>query len=136
MTTIPFFMQSVRHPANSYHSERGKEHNQHVATMHMQVLREAVAKFFPTANGRLLKAAACMFTNTTDHHFIMDLHPRHPQVMLHYLPHHDLGCSGLQYLPFPFELDVCKLLACRDVHVKSAEIVHDEWFGGLNYQDL
>lgn len=45
-------------------------------------LRDAVRRFFPGANGRLLSQSACMFTNTPDKHFIIDRHPRHPQVLL------------------------------------------------------
>ena len=53
-----------------------------------QVLREGVQAFVPAANGRMLKAAACMFTNTPDHHFILDQHPLHKQVN----PPHEPGC--------------------------------------------
>ena len=28
----------------------------------------------------LLREGVCMFTNTPDGHFILDVHPRHPQV--------------------------------------------------------
>ncbi|KAK9810573.1 hypothetical protein WJX73_001474 [Symbiochloris irregularis] len=45
-------------------------------------LRVAVQDFFPTANGPLLKAAACMFTNTQDTRFVIDFHPAQPQVVL------------------------------------------------------
>ncbi len=43
-------------------------------------LREGLQHYMPSANGRLLKHAVCMFTNTSDGHFIIDTHPRHPQV--------------------------------------------------------
>ncbi len=45
-----------------------------------QVLREPIRDYFPDANGALTKAAACMFTMTPDGHFIVDLHPAHPEV--------------------------------------------------------
>lgn len=45
-------------------------------------LREAVKAFFPAADGPLLKGSVCMFSNTPDHNFIIDTHPRHPQVIL------------------------------------------------------
>lgn len=38
-------------------------------------LRAAVARYFPSANGPLLRSAACLFTNTPDEHFIVDRHP-------------------------------------------------------------
>lgn len=46
------------------------------------VLRDEVSRHFPLANGRLLQAAACMFTNSPDEHFIIDRHPRAPAVMI------------------------------------------------------
>jgi sarcosine oxidase len=45
-------------------------------------LREAVARYFPDANGPLLRSAACMFTNTPDEHFIIDRHPDHDAVLV------------------------------------------------------
>ena len=36
----------------------------------------------PTVNGELLSATTCMYTNTPDGHFIIDRHPRHPNVIL------------------------------------------------------
>lgn len=46
----------------------------------VQVLREGIERYLPGANGNMLKAVACMFTNTPDTRFIIDLHPHHPQV--------------------------------------------------------
>jgi len=45
-------------------------------------LRAGVAGYFPGANGRLLRAETCLFTNTPDEHFIVDRHPRDPAVLL------------------------------------------------------
>ncbi len=45
-------------------------------------MRGAISKFFPVANHEMTKAAACMFTTTQDSHFIVDLHPKHKQVLL------------------------------------------------------
>jgi sarcosine oxidase len=45
-------------------------------------LRASVARYFPSANGALLRSTACMFTNTPDEHFIIDRHPDAPQVLL------------------------------------------------------
>lgn len=42
-------------------------------------LRRCVRRYFPAADGRLARAAACTFTNTPDGHFILDRHPRWPQ---------------------------------------------------------
>jgi sarcosine oxidase len=45
-------------------------------------LREAVSRYFPDANGPLLRSAVCMFTNTPDEHFIIDRHPAHDAVLV------------------------------------------------------
>jgi sarcosine oxidase len=44
------------------------------------VLRLATAKYFPDAAGPTLTLKTCMFTNSKDEHFILDLHPEYPQV--------------------------------------------------------
>ncbi len=54
-------------------------------TVHPQdeaALRDAVARYFPDANGALLSSAACLFTNTPDEHFIIDRAPDAPEVLL------------------------------------------------------
>ncbi|KAF8065503.1 soxA [Scenedesmus sp. PABB004] len=51
-------------------------------------LRAALAAHLPGAAGALLGFAACMFTMTPDGHFIIDAHPRHPQVLI------ASACSG------------------------------------------
>ena len=44
------------------------------------VLRQAVARYFPDANGPAMSLRACMFTNTPDEHFIIDALPGPPNV--------------------------------------------------------
>jgi sarcosine oxidase len=46
------------------------------------VLREFVEKYFPEGAGRALSMTTCLFTNTPDEHFILDLHPKWPQVVV------------------------------------------------------
>jgi sarcosine oxidase len=46
------------------------------------VLREALGRYFPDADGPTLAMKVCLFTNTPDEHFILDRHPEHPQVVL------------------------------------------------------
>jgi sarcosine oxidase len=54
--------------------------------------QEAVAShlsgLLASGPGRLLRAGTCMITNTSDHHFVVTRHPRHPQVTV------AGGCSG------------------------------------------
>ncbi len=45
-------------------------------------LRLAVARYFPGANGPLLRSAACLFTNSPDEHFILDRHPEAARVLI------------------------------------------------------
>ncbi|AHY45916.1 Glycine/D-amino acid oxidases (deaminating) [Rubrobacter radiotolerans] len=53
-----------------------------------QVLREFAGRYFPDGSGPTMNLAACMFTNTPDHHFILDVHPEYEQVVL------ASACSG------------------------------------------
>ena len=43
-------------------------------------LRQAVARYFPDANGPTMALRACMFTNSPDEHFIIDALPGAPNV--------------------------------------------------------
>jgi sarcosine oxidase len=45
-------------------------------------MRVLVERFMPDAAGRLREARVCLYTNTPDHHFLIDVHPDHPQVIL------------------------------------------------------
>ena len=44
------------------------------------VLREFAQKYFPEGAGPTMTLHTCMFTNSPDEHFILDLHPSYPQV--------------------------------------------------------
>ena len=46
------------------------------------ILREFAEKYFPDGAGPTMALRACMFTNTPDEHFILDLHPSYPQVSI------------------------------------------------------
>jgi len=46
------------------------------------VLREGVERYFPEAAGPTLAMKVCLFTNSPDGHFILDLHPEFPQVSI------------------------------------------------------
>jgi sarcosine oxidase len=45
-------------------------------------LRLATGRYFPKANGTLMTLKTCMFTNTPDEHFIIDLLPGYPQISI------------------------------------------------------
>ena len=65
-------------------------------------IRTLVERFLPGANGALRKTAACIYTNTPDEHFIIDLHPEHPAVII------ASPCSGHG---FKFSIAVGELIA-------------------------
>jgi len=46
------------------------------------VLRSAVERYFPKANGTTMTLKTCMFTNTPDEHFIVDVLPGNSQVVV------------------------------------------------------
>lgn len=45
-----------------------------------ELLRGFAARYFPGGSGPTMSLAVCMFTNTSDNHFVIDLHPDYPQV--------------------------------------------------------
>ena len=55
------------------------------------LLRSFARKYFPAGNGPTMALRSCFFTNTPDEHFILDFHPRYPQVIL------ASPCSGHGY---------------------------------------
>ncbi len=46
------------------------------------VLREGIRLYFPDADGPTMALKTCLFTNSPDEHFIIDLHPDFPTVSL------------------------------------------------------
>jgi sarcosine oxidase len=47
-----------------------------------QVLRDFAERYFPDGAGPTMTLKACLFTNTPDNHFVIDLYPGYPQVSL------------------------------------------------------
>jgi sarcosine oxidase len=45
-----------------------------------QLLRDFAGRYFPDGCGPTMDLQTCMFTNTPDNHFVLDLHPDYPQV--------------------------------------------------------
>jgi sarcosine oxidase len=46
------------------------------------VLRRCTEKYFPQASGSVLSMKSCMFTNSPDEHFIIDLSPGNPRIAI------------------------------------------------------
>lgn len=47
-----------------------------------KVLRAGIRRYFPDADGPTMSMKTCLFTNSPDEHFILDLHPDFPQVAI------------------------------------------------------
>ena len=47
-----------------------------------RLLRDLAERYFPDGAGPTMALRTCFFTNTPDEHFILDRHPRYPQVIL------------------------------------------------------
>lgn len=45
-----------------------------------RLLRDGIRRYFPAADGPVIAMKTCLFSNTKDEHFILDLHPDHPEV--------------------------------------------------------
>jgi sarcosine oxidase len=99
-----------------------------------RVLRKGIRKYFPDADGPTMAMKTCIFTNTPDTHFILDLHPTHPQVAIAagFSGHGFKFCSVVGEIMaqlaldgrtthdiLPFALDRPRLRA-RRVHAKSS----------------
>lgn len=48
----------------------------------IELLRQGVSAFFPAANGKVLSSTTCLFTNTSDEHFLIDRIADSPQIIL------------------------------------------------------
>ena len=51
-----------------------------VSAVEVGEMAETLRARVPLLPGRFLRAVACMYTNTPDQHFVVTLHPAHPQV--------------------------------------------------------
>ena len=47
-----------------------------------ELLRAFARRYFPDGAGPTLMLKTCLFTNSPDHHFILDRHPDHPEVAI------------------------------------------------------
>jgi sarcosine oxidase len=70
----------------AFHHEGGKVDpnalSQEVDQEEIDEIRDVLSRYLPEANGKLLSTAVCMYTNTPDEHFILDYHPKFPQVIV------------------------------------------------------
>ena len=47
-----------------------------------EAMRSQMRRFVPTASRRILDSRVCLYTNTPDHHFLVDRHPEHGEVII------------------------------------------------------
>lgn len=66
-------------------------HEREPAARDEQILREFAERYFPEGAGPTMALRSCMFTNTSDGHFVIDRHPQFPQVSF------ASACSGHGY---------------------------------------
>lgn len=70
---------AIHHQGEKY--ERGKI-DREMRPLDEKKMRELVRRFLPDANGPLLSATVCIYTNTQDEHFLLDRHPEHQNVII------------------------------------------------------
>ena len=75
-----------------------------------EMLHAFASRYFPLGSGPTMSLATCMFTNTPDSHFIIDLHPQYPQISF------ASACSGHG---FKFVSVVGEMMADLAEHRKS-----------------
>ena len=56
--------------------------NREVESEDVELLRSFAARYVPEGAGPALMTKTCLFTNSPDEHFILDLHPEHPGVAI------------------------------------------------------
>lgn len=73
-------------------------------------IRDFLEHTFPDASGTLLRAESCLYTSTPDHHFLIDVHPKRPNIVL------ASPCSGHG---FKFSPAIGEALADLSMHRES-----------------
>jgi sarcosine oxidase len=91
------------------------------------ILRDVTSRYFPDAVGPTMTLKACMFTNSPDGHFLLDLHPRYPQVS------YASACSGHG---FKFASVIGEVLADLAIHRQTRHGIdlfsHERFLGGTS----
>jgi sarcosine oxidase len=73
----------------------------------IEMLRSAVRKFFPDLDGTYLRGTTCLYSMTPDQHFVIGLHPQHPNVII------AAGFSGHGFKFCPVIGEILADLACH-----------------------
>ena len=93
------------------------------------VLRTFAERYFPDGSGPTMALKVCMFTNSPDEHFIVDLHPEYPQVTLAagFSGHGFKFCSVIgeiladlaQHRTTPHDISLFRLARFADLHERK-----------------
>ena len=78
-------------------------------------VRDWLARTFPDVGGKLLRAETCLYTHTPDAHFLIDIHPKRPNIVL------ASPCSGHG---FKFAPAIGEALADLSMHRKTEHDLH------------
>ena len=73
-----------------------------------EVLRSALRRYFPDADGPVMSLRGCLFTNTADEHFVVDTLPDAPQVIV------ASPCSGHGYKFASVMGEILSQMACSE----------------------
>ena len=79
--------------------------NRNVSSEEIQGMKDLLAQHVPTLNGELTRAATCMYTLSSDGHFLLDKHPQNENVIL------ISACSGHGFKFCPIIGDIASDLA-------------------------
>lgn len=88
-----------------------------------KVLRRAIRNYFPDADGPTMAMKTCLFTNSKDEHFVLDLHPQHATVAI---------ASGFSGHGFKFASVVGEIMADFAEHGRTR---HDTAMFGITRFD-
>ena len=78
-------------------------------------VREWLERTFPDVGGKLLRAETCLYTSTPDAHFLIDIHPKRPNIAL------ASPCSGHG---FKFSPAIGEALADLSMYRKTEHDLH------------
>ena len=67
---------------NPIHTTDPDAVDREVSAAEVERMHTLMRDYLPDAAGEFLRAEVCLYTNTPDGHFLLDFHPRHPQVVV------------------------------------------------------
>lgn len=71
--------------AKHHHSDEivdPETYDRQVKPQDEQIVRDVISEYLPAANGKILSAKTCLYTVSPDEHFIVDVLPGHPEIVV------------------------------------------------------